>query len=258
MIIKCFIHKFKMIIRGEERMKKVLREEEKYVLTREQYYQLRHLFIQVLASDKFSRAEQFKYAKGHGYTIRSLYFETIDNRDFYEKIDGIETRRKYRLRTYMNDPSFCMLEVKKKQGKYQQKISFRLSREEGEELINGNYGVLLKRGDPFLAECFAELSLNIYRPISVVTYEREAFVASENKTRITFDQYIRGSESNFDIFSEDLVETPFLDASNVVLEVKFNGFLLQYIKDLLMGLEKPQLSVSKYCLSRQASLDYFL
>ena len=35
-----------------------------------------------------------------GYKIRSLYFDTPDDQDFTDKVDGLELRRKIRLRTY--------------------------------------------------------------------------------------------------------------------------------------------------------------
>lgn len=237
-------------------MNKVFREEKKYMITQEVYYRLRHHISQVMQRDRHSENEQYRFAKGQGYTIRSLYFDSLEDRDFHEKLDGIELRRKCRLRTYMNDPSFCVLELKKKQGNLQEKTSLRLTREQGERLIEGDYGLLLEINNPFSLDCYQMMSQHIYRPKSVVTYERDAFIAKENKIRITFDQAVRGTESDFDIFSDTLNESPFLDASNVVLEVKFNGFLLQYIKDLLVEVEGEQLSVSKYCLSRKISKHY--
>ena len=47
---------------------------------------------------------------------------------------------------------------------------------------------------------------------------------------------------------------PVLDPFHMVLEVKYNGFLLSYIKDLLNLVERSELSVSKYCLARSVSL----
>ena len=81
-------------------------------------------------------------------------------------------------------------------------------------------------------------------------------MAKENKIRITFDHHITGSESCFDIFSPSLVENPILDPCLVVLEVKFNGFLLGYIKDMLEECNASELSVSKYCLGRAVSKHY--
>lgn len=234
----------------------VFREEHKFVITVDQYYKIRHRISQIMHRDFHSENSHYQHRKGKGYTIRSIYFDSLDDRDYYEKIEGIELRRKLRIRTYMNDPSFCLLEIKKKQGQYQKKTSFRLTKEQGERLIQGDYSLLLQLNHPFLLECYQMMTQHVYRPMSVVTYEREAFVAKENKIRVTFDQMIRGSESNFNIFSEELIEIPFFDPYYVVLEVKYNGFLLQYIKDLLVELEKEQLSVSKYCFSRKVSKNF--
>ncbi|EJW98746.1 hypothetical protein EVA_13147 [gut metagenome] len=46
---------------------------------------------------------------------------------------------------------------------------------------------------------------------------------------------------------------PVMDRSQTLLEVKYNGFLLSYIKDMLGDLGKSELSVSKYALARQLS-----
>ena len=41
----------------------------------------------------------------------------------------------------------------------------------------------------------------------------------------------------------------------MVLEVKYNGFMLSYIKNLLDMVERSELSVSKYCLARGVTMD---
>lgn len=94
------------------------------------------------------------------------------------------------------------------------------------------------------------MSIHGYRPCSVVEYRRRAFIARENKIRVTFDHHIVGTETNFGIFDGALPQYPLQDTSLVVLEVKYNGFLLSYIKDMLSGCASGELSVSKYCLSR--------
>ena len=73
----------------------------------------------------------------------------------------------------------------------------------------------------------------------------------ENKIRVTFDNHIVSTESCFDLFSENLNMNPVLDPYNVVLEVKFNGFLLEYIKRMINPVNRSELSVSKYVLARQ-------
>ena len=67
---------------------------------------------------------------------------------------------------------------------------------------------------------------------------------------------IRATESCMDVFSPQLSLYPVLDPFNGVLEVKYNGFLLSYIKDLVSGANRSELSVSKYCLARSATLKF--
>lgn len=90
-----------------------------------------------------------------------------------------------------------------------------------------------------------------YIPRTIVEYNRKAFIAKENRIRITFDNRIVATESCFDLFSEHLNMNPVLDPYNVVLEVKYNGFLLNYIQSMINCTDKSELSVSKYVLARQ-------
>ena len=187
---------------------------------------------------------------GDGYPIRSLYFDSLEDRDFQEKVDGVAVRRKIRLRCYGPDSGFALLEVKQKEANLQKKRSLRLSREEAVCLIQGDYSVLLSLQEPLAQECYTLMNIHGYQPRSVVEYRRRAFIARENKIRVTFDHHIVGTESGFDIFDSALPQYPVQDTSLVVLEVKYNGFLLSYIKDMLSNCATGELSVSKYCLSR--------
>lgn len=224
-------------------MNQVLREEKKYLINIEDFLRLSHKLDQVLIQDVHNGT--------HGYAIRSLYFDTLYDQDYFEKTSGIELRRKIRLRIYDPAADFAMLEMKQKQGEMQLKRSLRITREEGERISRGDYSPLLKYEDPFAAECYAMMHARCYRPVTIVEYHRKAFIAKENKIRVTFDNQLVATESCFDIFSPNLNMNPVLDKFDVVLEVKFNGFLLDYIKRLLNDVDKSELSVSKYILARQ-------
>jgi hypothetical protein len=131
-----------------------------------------------------------------------------------------------------------------------------LDKSESQRLINGDYSVLLKPDSAFAAECFGLMSMRCYVPKAVVMYKRKVFIAHENDIRITFDHNIKGSESNFDIFSNDLAGNMIFDPFLVVMEVKFNGFLLSYIKDIINEVNASEIAVSKYCLGRTISKEY--
>lgn len=229
-------------------MNEITRKERKFLITLGQMYRDTHVLSQVLREDPHNR--------GDGYLIRSLYFDTLDDRDFHEKEDGIELRRKLRLRCYTPDADFAVLEMKQKQGDSQRKRSLRMARADAQRLIHGDYSVLLRYAEPFAAECFGMLQMYAYRPRSAVEYRRKAYIAKENKIRITYDHHIIGTESCFDIFSPDLLQNPLLYPGLVVVEVKYNGFLLSYIKDMMERCNASELSVGKYSLSRVLSKHY--
>lgn len=229
-------------------MNEVLRQEKKFLIDLSQFYRYSSHLSQVMQEDANNGRE--------GYQIRSLYFDTLEDQDFQEKEDGVELRRKIRLRTYSPYSDFAVLEMKQKQGAMQKKRSLKMAKEDAAKLIKGEYGVLLHYREQFAAECFALMQSRCYRPKAVIDYRRKAFVAKENKIRITFDHHLTGTESNFDIFDGNLMEYPILDPVLGVLEVKYNGFLLSYLKDLLKECGKSELSVSKYCLGRCISKHY--
>lgn len=119
-----------------------------------------------------------------------------------------------------------------------------------------HYEALLRYEEPFAAECYGLMSRMCYRPKAIVEYQRKAFIAKENRIRITLDHHIIATESRLDLFAPDLNLYPVLDPFSAVLEVKYNGFLLSYIKAAVNGADRSELSVSKYCLARSAGLHY--
>ena len=227
-------------------MNEVLRQEKKFAI---------NIADGVILSGRLGAVMHADAHNGtQGYEIRSLYFDTPDDQDFTDKIDGLELRRKIRLRTYSPRSDFAMLEMKQKEGPYQRKRSLRLRREDAERLCWGDYRPLMAYEDSFAAECYGLMHCRCYRPKAVVEYRRQAFVARENHIRITLDSRIIATESSFDVFSEHLPMYAVMDPFQMVLEVKYNGFLLSYLKDLLDMVERSELSVSKYCLARSVSL----
>ena len=231
-------------------MNEVLRQEKKYLMNVIDCEKVCGILDQVMIKDPHNGAQ--------GYRIRSLYFDTLNETDYHDKLEGIELRRKVRLRIYDPSADFAMLELKQKEGQYQRKRSLRISRKDAQELAKGRYDSLLGYKEPFAAECYGIMHGRCYRPKTVVEYRRRAFIARENRIRITMDTGLEATETCFDIFSPDLNMYPVLDKFNGVLEIKYNGFLLSYIKNLTEIADRSELSVSKYCLARSAGLKFAL
>lgn len=231
-------------------MNEVLRQEKKYLMNLPDSLSLSQRLGNIMIQDEHNGEL--------GYPVRSLYFDTLADDDFNDKVDGLELRQKIRLRCYSPSADFAMLEMKQKSGAYQKKRSLRLKKEDAERMTQGDYSPLLTYDDPFAKECYAFMNYQCYRPKAIVEYCRRAFVTKENRIRITLDSKIVATEACFDIFSDKLCQYPVFDPFNVVLEVKYNGFLLSYIKELVSTADRSEFSVSKYCLARSVGRHYVI
>ncbi|MEG2192706.1 MAG: polyphosphate polymerase domain-containing protein [Oscillospiraceae bacterium] len=224
----------------------VLRNENKYLLSDTQYYQLKSYFSKVLHSDIHNGKS--------GYLVRSLYFDTIGDKDYFDKLDGVSQRRKLRLRIYSPQDEIVKLEMKQKSGDLQRKRSLSLTRQQAQGLIKGDLSVLELIQQPFAQECLNVMSTEVYRPKCIVEYHRHAFVADANDIRITFDTNISAVPSSFGFFEPTIFGCPILPFGNTVMEVKYNHFLLSYIKDIVSKCDTSATAVSKYCLARQVGV----
>lgn len=229
-------------------MNEVLRQEKKYFITAAEAPVLCSRLGRVMMEDPHNGPQ--------GYSIRSLYFDSLNDRDYWGKMDGMELRRKIRLRCYSPEAGFAMLEMKQKEGASQKKRSLRLERADAERLARGDLLPLLQYPDPFAAECYGLMRRLCYQPKAIVEYRRRAFIAKENRIRITLDSQITATEAGWDLFSLSLPQYPVLDPFHVILEVKYNGFLLSYIKAAVSQADRSELSQSKYCMARSAGLHY--
>lgn len=88
-------------------MRQVTRQEKKFLVDPVSAAKLRRRLSTVMHEDEHNGA--------CGYRIRSLYFDTLHDRDFVEKLFGTDPRRKVRLRLYDSTGDFQFLVCKRKQ-----------------------------------------------------------------------------------------------------------------------------------------------
>lgn len=231
-------------------MKVVLRREEKFAISSHEVSSFSSRLMDVINKDKHSQ--------NGSYMVRSLYFDTIDDNDFFDKINEQEIRRKIRLRIYNPSAKTVKLELKQKQGVYQKKTSLTISRKDADALIACNFSVLLKYNDPFADKMFTIMSMECYRPKAIVEYNRTAYMAKENQIRLTFDENIRASESNLNLFDNELQLGPVFPTDVAIFEVKYDRFLLSYISDMIACINRLPVSSSKYCMGRSIGYPLYL
>ncbi len=220
----------------------VSRYELKYPISFIDYARLSHLMRNMLLEDKNN--------KEHGYPVRSVYFDSIENTDFYEKMDGLENRKKIRLRTYEYDSNIVKLELKRKFGNAQRKQSLIVTVEDAKELLRCNYEVLKNYESDVADTLYNLMTINLVKPVVMIEYNRKAFIHPMNNIRITLDSDIRSSETDFRMFEKNVALIPINYDYFALLEVKYNGFIFKWISDILRGFELNQESYSKYSSSR--------
>lgn len=216
----------------------VKRTEQKIVITVQEAMQLQKRLDNIMPRDSHSKSYD-------GYEIRSLYFDTVADRCCAEKEDGLSVHEKIRIRTYGSNSDVIKLECKRKVGEFQTKKSLIIDRQTCESLIKGDYSVLLKIENPMGKMFYEKLSSGMF-PKCIIQYKRMSYNIDTNNIRITFDSDIRTTESSFDIFKENLLTYPIAPGDMVILEVKYNNFLFDYIKDALKSVRKSPTSFSKY------------
>ena len=224
----------------------VLRTEKKYPVKGATVYSLSTKLRQVLPLDPHC-------STGVGYLVRSLYFDSFSNRDFFEKEAGLERRKKIRLRTYGNGGP-VKLEWKEKQGALQRKRSLIVTQPDAELLVQGRYQCLLNYQEPLAKQFYTYMISQAYRPRCLVQYRRLAFTAAMNETRVTIDSELCGHEGAFDLFAPQPPLYPVAAPGAATLEVKYNQFLPSYVKEVLSPFLLTEVANSKYYAARRYGL----
>lgn len=224
----------------------VLRTEKKYPVTREVAGQIESRLSYLLPLDQYCK-------DGRPYLVRSLYFDSLYDQDYFQKESGLECRKKIRLRTY-GDGGVIKLEWKRKQGSMQKKTSILVSREETERLLCGDYHFLKSREEKVAWDFYIMMTEGVYRPKCLIEYQRLAFVSPVNDTRITIDSNLTADEGDFSLFGEWQRGYPVIGYGKGILEVKYNHFLLDYIRTALSPYQLYEAAEGKYSASRYFAL----
>lgn len=184
------------------------------------------------------------------YNVTSVYFEDPYDTALRQKLEGIDGREKYRLRYYGLDTSFIKLERKLKRNSLCSKQSAKLTKEEAQQILAGEYDFLLARNDTVCVDFYSKLQGKLLRPCVVVRYEREAFSYRYGNVRITIDRKLHSSLSVIDFLTPCSGRVPVTDKA-VVVEVKYDEFLPAVVQIALAPLGQQARAYSKYAFCRR-------
>lgn len=217
------------------------RHEMKYIIPTYLHQEMSAVFREIMAYDRHAGPE-------YQYNIRSLYFDDMYHSAYNEKLDGIQHRRKYRIRIYNCKDRRIVLECKHKDGAYIYKENVPISRDEYDSILAGEAGFLLKRPEPVAREFYIDYRSKLLRPEVIVEYDREPFIFDTGTVRITFDKGLRAIHKDGDMFDPNARSLDILGKSKMILEIKFTGILPEQIRRLFNAYEIVQTNASKYCM----------
>ena len=189
------------------------------------------------------------HAKGGRYEIRSLYFDNQDDKALREKLDGVSIREKYRIRLYNNDPSVIHLERKFKRGGLGYKDSALLTQEQARQIAGGEIRWMADSTDEVILGFYIRLRNEGLGAKVIVDYTREPFVFGPGNVRVTLDYNIRTALRCTDFLNPDCVTIP-VPESPCILEVKWDNYLPDVIRDMVQLGDRHSTAFSKYAACR--------
>ena len=227
------------------------RQEDKYVIPIYSMDEIRRAIEPYVKADNHRALQESNI-----YEIRSIYFDTFELKDYYEKHAGLQMRKKLRVRGYniLTEKSEVFLEIKWKNNTYISKDRTPVKYADVSNLLAGGdiEKYLPYRKDfPSSRENASKFLFYLKRssrvPVNLVTYTREAYIGKFNHSdRVTFDSNIRSMmfPGLDDLYEEERLVS-FLD-SEFVLEFKSENPIPEWFKRIIRKYNLRKQAFSKY------------
>lgn len=219
------------------------RDEMKFLISRADALVLRSRLSCILSSDPNAGPDG-------RYRVRSLYFDTPEDKALLDKMDGAPLKEKYRIRFYNGDDAFIWLEKKVKHYGKGAKVRVRITKQDVLRILTGDTRFLRESGEPLFRDFYVRLLTERLLPRIVVDYTREAYFHPAGNVRVTLDADIRTSVGRPDPFDPHNIMVPVFEDNKYVLEVKFDRWLPEFVEDLIQVGKTMPTSVSKYAACR--------
>ncbi len=226
------------------------RFEFKYVLSAKKRKEVESDLFYFLDVDPFA-----KDIPDNRYFVRSLYFDDPVLSSHFDKIDGLKTRSKFRLRTYtrdLDDPAPKFLEIK---GRHNNLVFKHRTPIDGDGVnwcnIRGTAlaETLLSKAQP--SDIRDQFAYEFYRkrlqPVALIDYRRRPYVSKYDPGfRVTFDEELQVTHTD-KLFPGHSVQPRWIMPGRTVIEVKFRHHLPSWFHRVIQAHELQRRSISKIC-----------
>ena len=198
--------------------------------------------------------------KNKNYFVRSLYFDNEIFTNFYEKVDGMEIRKKFRIRVYSKDKnskSPIFLEMKGRRNQRTYKLRTKIDKKHIRYLVNNenlNYLSKIYTNQNNVINHFIYDSLKKkIKPKVLVDYDRKAYFNKFGLLfRLTFDNNILASPAS-DLFDTKKLNFKETRAGYTVLELKFERSIQPWFHRIIQNYNLSRISISKFAIGMEKS-----
>lgn len=228
------------------------RHEMKFLCEERQLYIIENKIRHICRPDSYG-------GEAGAYRVKSLYFDTFDDRCYQEIQAGTDLRKKYRIRIYNDDMDVIKLECKYSLRDRKAKEVCRITEQQCMALLEKGLGRemdFMGAVDSLLRRFLVERRIELLMPKVVVEYRRTPYVFQGGNVRITFDRGIRSSCRTEDFLGKNTLYRSILPENVHILEVKYDEGLPGAVRELLaVGQHLRRISFSKYGLCREYSIE---
>ena len=166
--------------------------------------------------------------------VNSIYFDTFSHKNVWDNINGFSNRKKIRVRWYNKiKNSDVFIEIKEKKNFVTKKKVQKLGKFSTLDELN-----LYFKSDVFLNHEYFDLHKENLNQTIQIQYEREYYISTNNKLRITIDRKIKICKD----------QKTMLQLDDVILEIKYNISESDYVNQFILNhkLNNRNRKYSKY------------
>lgn len=184
---------------------------------------------------------------GHGlYHVHSVYFDSPGLACYHEKLAGLFARSKVRVRYYDDERNPLVLEIKGRLGPQVLKDRYKLVGSRRAAALRGQR-ICEDEWHPAVQAYNRAVTHWEYRPKLLIKYTRLAYVAPHlSNLRITFDSRITVQRCRR-MDQPDGLAHAILPPQRLVLEIKFDRWMPEWVSQLVQEFSLATQAVSKYC-----------
>lgn len=226
------------------------RYEFKYILSAGQFELIERELQHFLQYDPFVQEQP-----NHSYQVRSLYFDDSVNSAFYDKVDGLHSRYKFRLRTYSlteTEKAPLFLEIKGRHNnlvyKHRTPVNYGDFSWSGLAKTDLIEAIFLEAQDSSVLQQFKfDLIRKRLQAIALIDYERHPYISKyDSSFRLTFDVNLRVTQTDC-IFPTAKAVCKKILPGYIILEAKFRHHMPAWFHAVIQAYELQRVSVSKIC-----------